>query len=93
MLAPRLCRGYLRSCSRVWIREVQVSLMGAMTGATAMPRLPTIQSLRSPVVEDGLCLRPQTSPMHYVDQQKYNDQFYLDFYQWIDAIITLRHRR
>ena len=91
MLALRLCRGYLRSCSRVWRRGVQVYLLGAMTGATAMPRLPTIQSLRSLVVEDGLCLRLQTSLMHYVDQQKYNDQFYLDF--WIDAIITLRHHR
>ena len=67
--------------------------MGAMTGATAMPWPPTIQSLRSPVVEDGLCLRLQTSLMHYVDQQKYNDQFYLDFYQWINVIIGLRHRR
>ena len=89
MLAPRLCRGYLRSCSRVWRKGVQVSLLGAMTGATAMPRLPTIQSLRSLVVEDGLCPHPQTSLMHYMDQQY--DQFYLDI--WIDTIITLRHRR
>ena len=91
MLALRLCRSYLQSCTRVWARGVQVSLLGAMTGATALPRLPTIQSLRSPVVEDGLCLRLQTSLMHYVDQQKYNDQFYLDF--WIDATMTPRHRR
>ena len=91
MLALRLCRGYLRSCSRVRTRDVQVPL-GAMTGAPAMPQLPTIQSRRSLVVEGGPCPRPQTTLMHDDEQKsKYHDQFYLD--SLIDAIIILRHRR
>ena len=92
MLAPRLCRGYLRSFPRVWPRSVHVDPMGAMTGATAMPWLPTIQSLRSLVVVDGLCPLPPTSTVHYVTQN-YHDQLYLDFNQWTDVIVGLRHRR
>ena len=65
--------------------------LDAMTGVAALPRPPTIQILRTPVVEDGLCPLPPTYRTYYVDQMKFEDQLWLGFLTDVDII--LRHRR
>ena len=69
-----------------------MDMLGAMTGVTAMPWPPTIQSLRSLVVADGLCPLPPTPAVHYV-KEIYHDHLYLDSNQLTDVIVGRWHRQ